>query len=185
MRFIEALNSLKSLYEGGYANLKGDKGGESYNGIAENYYPDWQGWKIINSYKKLYPQEFTFYLKNDKDLQNLVKLFYKQNYWDVFKGDELPYIVAEELLEQSVNQGTGKLGGERLQEALNLLNRNERLYPDLKVDGIVGKKTLDAVKKVNIRRLVKVLNGLQFMRYYNLDKKNPENERFVGWFDRV
>lgn len=184
MKFTEALNNVMGS-EGGYADLQGDKGGETYKGIARNFHPDWQGWSIIDSYKKLYPQEFTSCLKNDIDLQKLVTKFYKQNYWDVFKGDSLPFLVAEELLDQSINQGTGRLGGKRLQEALNLLNRNGKLYPDLKVDGIVGAKTLEAVKKVNERRLIKVLNGLQFMRYYNLDIKNPENERFVGWFDRV
>jgi len=167
------------------AYVQGDKGGETYKGIAKNFHPNWIGWGIIDKYKNLYPNSFKTSLKNSTKLQNLVKLFYKQNYWDVFKGDSLPYIVAEELLDQSINQGTGRLGGKRLQEALNLLNRNGRLYPDLKVDGIVGSKTLESVKKVNQRRLVKVLNGLQFMRYYNLDTKNPENEKFVGWFDRV
>jgi len=84
-------------------------------------------------------------------LQSFVKLFYKQNYWDVFNGNSLPYIVAEELLDQSINQGTGKLGGERLQEALNLLNRDGKLFKDLDVDGVVGPETLKAVKKVSLK----------------------------------
>ena len=184
MRFIEALNNVMDS-EGGYADLQGDKGGETYKGIARNFHTDWQGWSIIDSYKKLYPSDFKTYLKNDTDLQNFVKLFYKQEYWDKFRGDDLPYIVAEELLEQSVNLGTWKTAGINLQKALNLLNRNGKIFDDLKVDGFVGDVTINAVKKVNHRRLVKVLNGLQFMRYYNLDTKNPENERFVGWFDRV
>lgn len=171
--------------EGGYADVQGDKGGETYKGIARNYHPNWLGWGIIDKYKKLYPNSFKTSLKNSTKLQSFVKLFYKQNYWDVFNGNSLPYIVAEELLDQSINQGTGKLGGERLQEALNLLNRDGKLFKDLDVDGVVGPETLKAVKKVNQRRLVKVLNGLQFMRYYNLDIKNPENEKFAGWFDRV
>jgi len=183
MKFVEAYNSVMGS-EGGYADLKGDKGGETYKGIARNFHKEWQGWDIIDKYKSEYPNNFKEYLAKDNSLQNFVVLFYKQNYWDVFKGDELPFLVAEELLDQSVNQGTGKLGGERLQEALNLLNRNGKLFKDLDVDGVVGSETLKAVKKVNQRRLVKVLNGLQFMRYYELDTKNPANKRFVGWFDR-
>jgi lysozyme family protein len=184
MSFKQAFDNLFK-YEAGYVNDKDDKGEETYAGIARHYHPDWQGWQIIDNYKKLYPPDFKSYLEKDERLQSLVLDFYKKEYWDKFKGDELPYIIAEELLEQSVNLGTYKTAGKNLQKALNLLNRNQKLYPDLKVDGTVGEKTLSALKKVNPRRLLKVLNGLQFMRYYNLDIKNPENEKFVGWFDRV
>ncbi len=183
MKFIEALNSVMGS-EGGYADLKGDKGGETYKGIARNFHKKWQGWSIIDKYKNEFPNSFKDHLVTDNTLQNLVVLFYKQNYWDIFKGDELPFLVAEELLDQSINQGTGVLGGKRLQEALNLLNRNGKLFAKLNVDGKVGPNTLSAVNKVNQRRLIKVLNGLQFMRYYKLDIENPENKRFAGWFDR-
>ncbi len=184
MKFAEALNSVMGS-EGGYVDDKADRGGETYRGIARRYNSKWKGWKIIDSYKVLYPDEFKIHLGRDAELNEMVSTFYKSNYWDKFKGDELPHIVAEELLEQSVNLGTWKTAGINLQKALNLLNRNGRLFDDLVVDGLVGQKTIDAVRRVNERRLVKVLNGLQFMRYYELDTKNPENERFAGWFDRV
>ena len=181
--FQKAFNNLIS-HEGGYANLKGDTGKETYMGISRVYHPKWQGWSIIDTYKA-HSTNFEKLLNANKKLQDLVKNFYKKEYWDKFKGDELPYIIAEELLEQSVNIGTWKTAGENLQKALNLLNRNGTLFKDLKVDGIVGEKTITAVKKTNQRRLLKILNGLQFMHYYNLDIKNPEYEKFVGWFDRV
>jgi len=184
MNFTDAFKNVIG-YEGGYTNLKGDKGGETYKGIARNFYPTWQGWNIIDNTKKIHPPDIDTLLESNKELQSLVRKFYKENYWDKFNGDNLPYIIAEELLEQSINLGTYETAGINLQKALNLLNRNGKLFKDLKKDGVVGEKTLKAVKKVNPRRLLKVLNGLQFLRYYNLDIKNPENERFVGWFDRV
>ena len=184
MKFTEALDNVIGI-EGGYVDDKDDRGGETYRGIARRYNPKWKGWNIVDSYKVLYPDGFEVHLSGDAELNELVSTFYKNNYWDRFKGDKLPYIVAEELLEQSVNLGTWKTAGINLQKALNLLNRNGRLFDDLVVDGLVGQKTIDAVRRVNERRLVKVLNGLQFMRYYELDTKNPENERFAGWFDRV
>lgn len=184
MKFTEALNNVIGI-EGGYAFLKGDRGGETYKGIARHYNPSWKGWDIIDSYKNVYREGFTIHLGNDEELQQEVEKFYRENYWEKFKGNSLPYIVAEELLEQSVNLGTWKTAGSNLQKALNLLNKNGRLFDDLVIDGLVGQKTINAVKRVNERRLVKVLNGLQFMRYYKLDTNNPENERFVGWFDRI
>ena len=181
--FQKAFDNLIDI-EGGYANLQGDTGKETYMGISRVYHPNWQGWSIIDNYKS-HSVNFEKLLGASKKLKTLVQDFYKKNYWDKFRGDDLPYIIAEELLEQSVNIGTYKTAGENLQKALNLLNRNGNLFPDLKVDGIVGEKTLNAVKKVNQRRLLKVLNGLQFMHYYNLDIKNPKYEKFAGWFDRV
>lgn len=184
MKFTEALNNVIGV-EGGYVDDKADNGGETYRGIARQYNPKWEGWSIIDRMKDKYPAVFKNELDESGALQELVSEFYYVNYWSKFKGDELPYIVAEELLEQSVNLGTWKTAGVNLQRALNLLNRNGKLFSDLVVDGLVGQKTLVAVKKVNERRLVKILNGLQFMRYYELDTKNSENERFAGWFDRV
>jgi len=183
MKFEEALNNLLSI-EGGYSYDKDDKGGETYKGISKGYHPNWNGWSIIDDYKKV-TDKWQVLLQGNVELQDDVKKFYKTEYWDKFRGDELPFIVAEELLEQSVNLGNWNTAGKQLQKALNLLNRNGKLFVDLDVDGYVGKKTIDAVHKVKERRLLKVLNGLQFMRYYNLDITHPANEKFVGWFDRV
>jgi len=184
MAFKEALDSLIG-HEGGYVNDPADKGGETYRGIARHYNPNWEGWSIVDRLKDKYPINFTKEMDNNKVLAKLVEDYYRTNYWDRFGGDKLPQLVAEELLEQSVNLGTWKTAGINLQKALNLLNRNGKLFKELLVDGLVGSTTLKAVKLVKPTRLIKVLNGLQFMRYYELDTKNPSNERFAGWFDRV
>jgi hypothetical protein len=38
-------------FEGGYANDKNDTGGETYKGIARNYWPKWAGWKTVDASK--------------------------------------------------------------------------------------------------------------------------------------
>lgn len=186
--------SLKNLlgYEKGYANIEGDSGEETYAGISRFYHSLWSGWKIIDEHKKGFnlenKQEFENFkklLNSDKELNNLVAKFYKQEYWDKFKGDMLPENVSNELLEQSVLLGNWKTAGINLQRALNYLNRNGLLFDDLKVDGYVGSVTLFAVSKVKSERLVKVLNGLQFMHEIKSMDNNPQNEKFVGWFDRT
>jgi len=174
-------------YEGGYVNDKDDKGGETYKGIARNYNPDWKGWDIIDNLKDISSSQsqFKHLVESNQDLKSLAETFYKKEYWDKFNGDKLPPIIAEELFEQAVNLGNWKTAGKQLQRALNLLNRNNKLFKDLVVDGIVGYNTISATKLVKELRLLKVLNGLQFMHYYNIDIKHPEYEKFVGWFDRV
>ena len=34
--------------EGGYANMEGDSGGETYKGISRKWFPKWEGLKIID-----------------------------------------------------------------------------------------------------------------------------------------
>lgn len=185
MNFTKALNNLLG-YEKGYADIKGDSGGETYGGIARNYHPTWEGWGIIDSYKKEGVNLNKTDLLAENELNKLVEKFYKVEYWDKFLGDQLPENVASELLEESVNLGTWKTAGKNLQRALNFLNRNGKLFDDLEVDGFIGSVTLYAVGKVNSARLVRVLNGLQFEHYAKLMRNNPEQyEKFVGWFDRI
>ena len=69
---------------------------------------------------------------------------------------------------------------------LNLMNRNQKDFKDLLVDGDIGKKTIGAYKKVDDRILLKVLNGLQFRRYVEICEKRPDQEKyFNGWMKRV
>jgi len=190
--FLNAYDNLIG-HEGGYSNNSNDIGGETYKGISRRYNDGWPGWKIIDSAKpynfnpkdKTQKRALNEKLSNIDELQTLVKEFYYQKYWNKFKGDDLPYDVAEELLEQSVILGTWKTAGKNLQEALNLLNRNGKLFPDLVIDGIVGKKTLQAVNLVNKRRLLNVLNGIEFCKFKESMENRPANELFVGWFNRL
>src|ERR1035438_7110103 len=133
------LSTFVEVYEGEYSNDKDDPGGETYKGISRNMNKDFEGWKIIDSYKgrKNYPE----LLKTDDKLQSLVLDFYKKNYWDKFEGDAFDDETGEEMFDQSVNLGI-KRAIEHLQRSLNLLNDRQTLYPDIKVDGIIGDETL-------------------------------------------
>lgn len=184
--FLRAYKNLIGS-EGGYSNNKNDKGGETYKGISRVYNPNWEGWELIDRLKNSYPSidAFKEALNSSEELEKMVQKFYYEKYWNKFKGDFMPYMIAEELLEQSVVLGTWRTAGKQLQKALNLLNRNGKLYPDLVVDGLVGVKTLQALDKVQPRRVLKVLNGLEFCRFKESMEKRPVNEIFVGWFDRV
>ena len=111
-------------HEGGYVNDPDDKGGETFRGISRVHYPDWQGWAIIDDFIKNGQQP--------PDLDLLVQSFYKKHYWDKCKGDLLPHTIAEELFDTAVNMGV-RTAGRFLQRSLNALNRNQTLYPDLKL----------------------------------------------------
>ena len=104
---------------------------------------------------------------------------------------ELDPYVGEEVVDSGVNAGT-KRAGLWFQQALNVLNRRGMDYADIAEDGIVGPGTMRAFKGLRKRRgelkarqlMLKALNGLQFMHYYNLADKSQKFESFmVGWLD--
>lgn len=174
--------------EGGYSNDAVDRGGETYKGVSRKYWPNWAGWDIIDLAKEK-EHNFPKCLDENTALRIFTKGFYEKEFWNKIKLNEIERInrlIALEMFDTAVNQGT-KTSAIYLQESLNLLNRNQRDYKDLLLDGKPGGKTIDALK-ANKRHynVLKCLNGLQFNKYYRLAKNNPSQERFFnGWLNRV
>ena len=174
--------------EGSYGNDPDDVGGETYKGIARNYHPDWSGWAIIDGYKG--SSTFEQDLASDEKLQQLVKEFYKVNFWNVYLLDTFSsQNIASEMFDTGVNMGTGR-ASRFLQQALNYLNRNGQLFPDLVDDGKIGNKTIKALNIIlnngEEKLLYKILNVLQADHYLEYMGKSPTQEKYTrGWFSRV
>ena len=164
--------------EFGYVNDTDDPGGETYNGISRRYHPDWLGWFIVDEASD------KTQLRDNVKLKALVRQFYYNEFWRPLRCDELPPEIAAELFDTAVNVSERK-AVKILQKSLNILNRNEKLYPDLKVDGSIGPVTIGAVELVKPHRLLKCLNGFQFMHYAGLYEARPNLEKFAGWVDRT
>lgn len=158
--------------EGGYVNDPNDSGGETNFGItvavarANGY----------NGAMRNLPRSVAFDI-------------YLAKYWDAVKGDDLVKLsehVAEEVVDTSVNMGP-KRAGKFLQRALNSLNNQAKLYPDLAVDGAIGPATVSALRGYLAERnelvLSRALNCLQGAYYIDLAERREKDERFVyGWF---
>lgn len=171
--------------EGGYSNHQDDRGKETYKGIARNRHGAWEGWSIIDGYKNY--DDFLEQLEKDDHLQLLVHAFYKTIFWDDIRLDEiLNQTVADEIYDIAINMGQAT-AVKMTQTALNLLNRNQKDYPDLKVDGKIGEVTIKAINNYkNEKALVKTLNGLQFERYRKICTDDPTQEVFFhGWLTRI
>ena len=172
-------------FEGGYVDDPADRGGETYKGVARKRNKSWQGWKVIDSYKGR--PDFPQCLESDSTLQACVKKFYKVDYWDAMNLDQCKYQdIAEELYDTGVNMGTNT-AVIMLQRVLNVANRNERDYEDLKKDGDLGKVTLAALHAhPSPTNILRGLNALQGARYIQICENNPTQERFFnGWIKRV
>lgn len=174
--------------EGGWVNDPADSGKETFAGVSRVNNSDWAGWAIIDAIKKSTPRSgYDAAMFANQELMNLVRQRYKARYWDVNRLDEIvSQSIGNELFDTGVNAGYAK-AAMMLQEALNLTNKNQSLYPDIVIDGKVGPITINLTNKhPNPKLLYKMLNGLQAEHYIDIMRNNPSQEKFANsWFSRV
>ncbi len=182
------------LAEGGYADNPLDEGKETYKGISRRWHPTWEGWYIIDSVKNYIgydgtdeaKRELNEQLEGNYALQQLVREFYKKNYWDKFNGDNLPFEIGAKLLEQSVLLGTGGKGALHLQKAINLEKQRIGDYNYIKEDGVIGKGTLGELNKLNKNFILKWLTLIQESELLQEIFDKPQKIIFYqGWKNRI
>lgn len=179
--------------EGVYSDDPDDRGGETYRGISRRYHPSWEGWTIIDRLKACGELDTA---APKPELAEAVARFYRRTFWEPLLLDELldkvPAAagVAGELFDTAINCGVVR-AATWLQTALNALNRNQAMYPDLVVDGRIGAKTLGACVMLAHRDkrgpalLVKLIDVQQGAHYLALMGRSPEQEKYArGWFGR-
>ena len=146
--------------EGGYqlTTLVGDSGGQTYAGIARNPNPHWEGWELID--------------KGETPPKEIVRSFYKANFWDKVRGDELPAGIDYLVYDFAVNAGVNR--------AAKFLQQSVGATPD----GAIGPATIAAVKSST--DLVKKFSNAKEAFYKGIVERKPDQARFIkGWLNRV
>lgn len=95
---------------------------------------------------------------------------YRRDYWDAVKGDLLPPALALPVFDAAVNQGV-ETAIRCLQQAL-----------DVKVDGVLGPKTMAAIKRHSVRELVEHFQAERVLRYIKLPSFSTYGR---GWIRRA
>lgn len=160
-------------HEGYYANIEGDKGGETYMGIARNIHPTWRGWKYIDQHKELYG----IIARNQKiegiTIETLVVKFYFEKYWTkngihLIDNYNLQYII----FDWCVNSGI--YGAKHVQRIVGT-----------KADGIIGKITTTLINDFDPEHLFKIIKHAR-INYYKAIAKKGQNAKFLnGWLKRI
>jgi lysozyme family protein len=182
--------------EGGYANNPSDRGGETYAGIARNFWPNWKGWEFIDKYKNQYPGQSAeikskFTLAGwinasarvaTEPVNDLISQFYKQNFWNV---NQLDFIddqqLANSVYDFGVNSGTGT-AAKRLQDAYNDIRPDGT--PALVNDGDIGKKSLAAINSTPPEAIYKRYNQLRGDYYHSL-ATGSQKQFLASWLSRL
>jgi lysozyme family protein len=158
-------------WEGGYANIQGDRGGETYRGISRRAHPDWPGWPIIDGFKLQSPIRHNQIFPQ---LEDSVGRFYKAEYWDRVSGNDLPSLVALTVFDHAVHSG--------VRRASKALQREV----GAKVDGAIGDRTVTATWDHCDRLGARVLVSYRKVWLEGLIARRPSQEKFrFGWMRRI
>jgi lysozyme family protein len=146
--------------EGGYANNKNDRGGETKYGISKKYHPD-------------------------IDIKNLTveqaKEIYRKEYWDKWNFSDIrDQMIAELIFNFMVTNPAQTFRS--IQKALN------RVGVTLLIDGVMGKKTIDGLnhRELNDFWLLDRFK-LEMIGYYNsiVSRDKTQLGNLNGWINRV
>jgi len=151
--------------EGGFVlhTVPGDTGGMTYAGIARNKNPQWPGWTLLD------------HNENSPLLTGMVRNFYKVEFWDRIRGDEIAnQTVAESVFNFGVNTGMGV--------AVKLA----QLIVGATPDGAVGDKTLQKFNSAEPEAFKKAYALAKITRYADICNKNRTQSKFLlGWINRT
>lgn len=150
------------IAEGGYklTDIANDKGGQTYAGISRKHNPSWIGWDAIDA--------------GSTPTSNVVREFYKQNYWNPIRGDEIKQqSVAGVIYDFAVNAGVGT--------AVKLAQIVVGCTPD----GKVGPKTLEAWNSIDEHTFRLAYCVAKVTRYRDIVARDKTQIKFLmGWLNR-
>ena len=144
-------------HEGGFVNHPKDPGGMTNLGVTR------ANWEL--------------YLDRDvteEDMRALtpemVKPFYKHNYWDRIRGDDLPSGLDYAAYDLAVNSGTGR-AAKYLQRIAGVME-----------DGVIGPQSLKAIQKCDAKSAVDAICTIRLNFLRDLDTFDTFGK---GWTTRV
>lgn len=176
MSTFEDILSNTLAHEGGYVDDPVDRGGETYKGISRVFHSDWRGWAIIDHKKEnKCADDWDEVFEDDQRLQNLVYEFYRDEFWEPSRAEELPGYLRGFYFDMCVNHGQSR-AVKVLQEAIN-----ETGY-DIAIDGVIGQQTLNHAPYVELKEVVR-----ERLFFYNeIIQNDPKQIKFrKGWYNRT
>lgn len=162
-------------FEGGYVNHPNDRGGETYKGIARNFWGKWEGWKTIDRYKTapMSAKQLDKVLAGSDELQEWVEVFYRTNFWNPIKGDHIDdQDVANNIYDFAVNSG------------VNRAARYAQRVAGVEEDGMIGNVSIGAINSCN--NFVAKYKAARLSFFQKIVANDPSQKVFLrGWTNRV
>lgn len=151
------------INEGGMVlhEVKDDRGGQTFAGIARNSWPRWSGWAIVDA--------------RGTPNVGIVRNFYRTNFWDAMSLDEVHnQDIARTLFDFGVNAGP--------KVAIKLAQVVVGATPD----GTVGPKTIAMLNEVNADIFMARFALAKLARYEQIVTRDRTQGKFLlGWVRRL
>lgn len=152
--------------EGGYqlVDVQADRGGQTYAGIARNFYPNWPGWRYIDN------KDF-----QNLELSSLVRDFYQAQFWEKTSGENITdQVIAESIFDFGVNAGAST--------AVKLAQIVVGTVPD----GRIGPVTLEKLNNIDAAQFVMKYAIAKITRFAEICNKDKTQTKFLlGWINRT
>ena len=151
------------LNEGGYrsVNVKSDRGGQTFAGIARKFWPNWPGWELLD--------------RGEEPSVALVRQFYRDAFWDPLQLDKVEnQSIATTVFDFAVNAGT-KTAALLLQLVLGVTP-----------DGKIGPITLRELNGIDPELFMARYALAKLARYRDIVQRDKTQIKFlVGWINRL
>jgi lysozyme family protein len=168
--------------EGGYADVKGDAGGETFRGVSRVANPKWPGWPLIDAAKAeghLTARSIDRCFENDPEMERHVADLYREKYYAPLAKWLPEGRVLDKVFDTGINTGNGK-AALILQRALASAGR------PVAQDGVLGPMTAKAVKTTPEDTLLRTYVAAQEGFYKDIARSSPGKGKFLkGWLRRA
>jgi len=159
MKFKKIFDKVMELEGGLVLHQNPTEKAETYAGIYRAAHPTWAGWIYIDNL--------------ETPPVTLVEEFYKDNYWDAIKLDDVFYKAV--IFEYGVNSG------------LSRAIKTAQAAVKVTEDGVLGPVTKAAIENVD-QEMFLAMYGMERVKFYvNLVNKNKHKYGVYlrGWINRV
>ena len=154
--------------EGGYSNNRHDRGGETNHGITRIF---------MEQYKNALPEGKAKPIKDitKEDAYNMYNAMWNQHNLGYVKDKNIAFL----LNDYMINSNEWKVA-KRVQDILN------QKGDSIKVDGLFGPKTLEAINNTDKEWLIEEILQDRYNNYREQVKHSPTQETFYkGWINRL
>jgi lysozyme family protein len=162
MSNFEAAFQATMRREGGFVlhTVPGDRGGQTYAGIARNFHPRWPGWAFVD--------------RNETPPTEMVREFYRVEFWDRMRCGQLKPRTASHLFDFGVNAG--------IRTAVRLAQVVAGATPD----GVIGPRTVDALNAMDETEFEMAYTIAKISRYAEIVNRDRSQSKFLlGWVNRT
>ena len=151
------------INEGGLVlhEVKHDRGGQTFAGVARNSWPRWEGWAVVDA--------------GGTPPVGMVRNFYKTNFWDVMRLDEIHnQDIARTIFDFGVNAGP------------KVAIKPAQVVVGAAPDSLIGPRTINMLNEVNADLFMALFSLAKLARYEQIVSRDRKQEKFLlGWVRRV